>query len=268
MASRTAVVTILQRGVGKEAAADVIGTSGALSWMFDGFDLADTLQTGFVLIVAFALGTLIGAERQYRQRNAGLRTNVLVALGAASFVHLGLALNGHAGAVQVLAYVVSGVGFLGAGVIMREGGEVRGLNTAATLWGSAAVGAACGAHYIGQAIVVTGLVLAGNTLLRPLVNAINRAPLDEGATEASYEVRAVVRTVDVMAARDLLVETLEAAHYPVRDVSVEERGADVSELVAELVSNTIEPDEVEAAIDALQASPLVVQASWTSATSD
>ncbi len=236
--------------------------------MMDGLDLADTLQTAFVLLVAFALGTLIGAERQYRQRNAGLRTNVLVALGAASFVHLGIELNGHAGATTVVAYVVSGVGFLGAGVIMREGGEVRGLNTAATLWGSAAVGAACGAHYIGQALVVTTLVLAGNTLLRPLVNAINRAPLDESATEASYEVRAVVDNGDVMEARDLLVETLEAAHYPVRDVSVEERGPDESELVAELVANTIDAAEIEAAIRTLEASELISQASWTSATSD
>lgn len=236
--------------------------------MTDGLDLADTLQTAFVLIVAFALGTLIGAERQYRQRNAGLRTNVLVALGAASFVHLGVELNGHAGATTVVAYVVSGVGFLGAGVIMREGGEVRGLNTAATLWGSAAVGAACGAHYIGQALVVTLLVLAGNTLLRPLVNAINRAPLDESTTEASYEVRAVVDNGDVMEARDLLVETLEAAHYPVRDVSVEERGPDESELVAELVPNTIDAEEIEAAIRTLEASALISQASWTSATSD
>lgn len=236
--------------------------------MIDAMDLGDTLQTAFVLIVAFALGTLIGAERQYRQRNAGLRTNVLVALGAASFVHLGVELNGHPGAVQVVAYVVSGVGFLGAGVIMREGGEVRGLNTAATLWGSAAVGAACGAHYIGQAVVVTVLVLAGNTLLRPLVNAINRTPLDEAATEASYEVRAVVDNADVMEARDLLIETLEAAHYPVRDVSVEERGADESEIVAELVANTIDPAEIEAAIRQLEASDLVGQASWTATTSD
>ena len=236
--------------------------------MIDALDLGDTLQTAFVLAVAFALGTLIGAERQYRQRNAGLRTNVLVALGAASFVHLGVDLNGSAGAVQVVAYVVSGVGFLGAGVIMREGGEVRGLNTAATLWGSAAVGAACGAHRVGQAVLVTALVLAGNTLLRPLVNAINRAPLDESTTEASYEVRAVVDNGDVMEARDLLIETLEAAHYPVRDVSVEERRSDESELVAELVPNTIDPAEIEAAIRQLEASDLVSRASWTSTTSD
>jgi putative Mg2+ transporter-C (MgtC) family protein len=85
------------------------------------------------------LGGLIGFERQYRQRTAGLRTNVLVALGAAIFVDIANNLSGADGAVRVIAYVVSGIGFLGAGVIMRQEGNIHGLNTA-TLWCSAAVG--------------------------------------------------------------------------------------------------------------------------------
>ncbi len=113
---------------------------------------------------------------------------------------------------------------------MREGKEVRGLNTAATLWCSAAVGAFSGAELFGNAVLMAILVLAGNTLLRPLVNAINRAPLDEAHVEASYEVRIVVDNTDVMRGRDLLLEALEKAHYPVRDVLVEERGATESEL--------------------------------------
>jgi putative Mg2+ transporter-C (MgtC) family protein len=99
---------------------------------------------------------------------------VLVALGAAAFVDLAMQLHGADGAVRVIAYVVSGIGFLGAGVIMKEGTNVRGLNTAATLWSSAAVGSCAGADMIAQAIALTFFVLAGNTLLRPLVNAINR----------------------------------------------------------------------------------------------
>ena len=90
---------------------------------------------------------------------------------------------------RIIAYVVSGVGFLGAGVIMKQGSNVWGLNTAATLWCSAGVGACAGADLAFEAIALTGFVLAGNTLLRPLVNAINRAPIDEAATEAIYEVR-------------------------------------------------------------------------------
>jgi putative Mg2+ transporter-C (MgtC) family protein len=98
------------------------------------FQSADFLDTLVSLTTAFILGTLIGAERQYRLRTAGLRTNVLVAVGAAAFVDLAMHLADSDGAVRVIAYVVSGIGFLGAGVIMKEGMNVRGLNTAATLW--------------------------------------------------------------------------------------------------------------------------------------
>jgi len=101
-------------------------------------DLASFYDTLVSLAAAFILGGLIGFERQYRQRTAGLRTNVLVAVGAAVFVDMANRLYGHEGAIHVVGYVVSGIGFLGAGVIMREEGNVRGLNTAATLWGSAA----------------------------------------------------------------------------------------------------------------------------------
>src|SRR5215468_6508587 len=157
--------------------------------MLHSFTSGDFFDSFVSLFAAFVLGTLIGAERQYRQRSGGLRTNVLVAVGAAAFVDIAQHLNGNPGATQVIAYVVSGVGFLGAGVIMKEGSNVWGLNTAATLWCSAAVGACAGADLAAEAIALTAFVLAGNTLLRPLVNAINRAPLKESGTEAIYEVR-------------------------------------------------------------------------------
>src|ERR1700693_2587976 len=139
------------------------------------------LHTLVALAVAFVLGTGIGFERQWRQRNAGLRTNVLVAVGAAAFSDLGLRLTGTEGATQIIAYVVSGIGFLGAGVILKDGTNIRGLNTAATLWCSAAVGAFAGSALLTEAIALTLFVLAGNTLLRPLVNYINRRPIDERA---------------------------------------------------------------------------------------
>src|SRR6201991_4187682 len=133
------------------------------------FQIADFADTLVSLFTAFVLGTLIGAERQYRQRTAGLRTNVLVCVGAAAFVDLANRLTGPEGSVRVIAYVVSGIGFLGAGAIMKEGMNVRGLNTAATLWSCAAVGACAGADMVVQSAAVTLFVLAGNTLLRPLV---------------------------------------------------------------------------------------------------
>ena len=232
------------------------------------FDLWEFLNSTLSLLFAFVLGTLIGAERQYRQRTAGLRTNVLVAVGASAFVDMGMRLGAQAGAVQITAYVVSGVGFLGAGVIMKEGMNIRGLNTAATLWCSAAVGAFAGADLLGEAVLLAAVVLAGNTLLRPLVNLINRTPIDERSGEATYEVRATTDTSKLPRARELLQDQLEAAHDPVRNIEVEERGDEQVELVATLVSTAIEPDEIDAVIKALEASGTVSRAAWTASATD
>src|ERR1700744_5012725 len=153
-----------------------------------GLDLSLSLDTLARLGAAFVLGGLIGLERQVRQRNAGLRTMVLVSVGTAAFVHLGDRLAAAGGEASIVSYVVSGIGFLGAGVIMKEGTQVRGLNTAATLWSTAAVGAFAGAGLLGEATAVPIFVLAGNPLLRPLVDYANRRPIKPGETEALYQV--------------------------------------------------------------------------------
>src|SRR6201996_7071014 len=168
------------------------------------FQLYDFLDTLVSLFTAFVLGTLIGAERQYRQRSAGLRTNVLVCVGAAAFVDLANRINGAEGSVRVIAYVVSGIGFLGAGAIMKEGMNVRGLNTAATLWATAAVGACAGADMVADSAALTLFVLAGNTLLRPLVNAIDRIPLSESSSEATYELSVTTNAKRAAEVRDAL----------------------------------------------------------------
>src|SRR5258706_10526186 len=208
------------------------------------FQTADFIDTLVSLSAAFVLGTLIGAERQYRLRSAGLRTNVLVAVGAAAFVDLAMHLAAADGAVRVIAYVVSGIGFLGAGVIMKEGTNVRGLNTAATLWASAAVGSCAGADMLAQAAALTVFVLAGNTLLRPLVNAINRSPLDERSSEATYYFKLAVTPEALPGMRDHLVERLERAKYPVADLEVVELCDDLLEIVAKLVSPANVPGDL------------------------
>jgi putative Mg2+ transporter-C (MgtC) family protein len=232
------------------------------------FQIHDFIDTLVSLTAAFVLGTLIGAERQYRQRNAGLRTNVLVAVGAAAFVDLAMHLTGTDGAVRVIAYVVSGIGFLGAGVIMKQGMDVRGLNTAATLWASAAVGSCAGADMVAQAAVLTVFVLAGNTLLRPLVNAINRIPLDEKASEATYYFKLAVTTEALPAMRDQLVERLENAKYPVADIEIVETGDDLLEIVAKLVSTAVDPNELNAVVGDLQHQAGVRHATWEVSTAD
>jgi putative Mg2+ transporter-C (MgtC) family protein len=231
---------------------------------FQSYDFLDTLVS---LTAAFVLGTLIGAERQYRLRTAGLRTNVLVAVGAAAFVDLAMHLTTADGAVRVISYVVSGIGFLGAGVIMKEGTNVRGLNTAATLWASAAVGCCAGADMLAQAAALTLFVLAGNTLLRPLVNAINRAPIDEQASEATYSVKLLVNEDAAASLRDQLVERLEAAKYPVAEIEEIERG-DLQEIVATLVSTAVEAKELDLVVSELQQKRGVRHATWESSTKD
>ncbi len=232
------------------------------------FTVPDFLDSLVSLFAAFVLGGLIGAERQYRQRGGGLRTHVLVAVGASTFVDIGMHLNGNVGATQIIAYVVSGVGFLGAGVIMKQGNNVWGLNTAATLWCSAAVGACAGADLAFEAIALTGFVLAGNTLLRPLVNAINRAPLDQAATEAIYEVRMTTNGDDLDDARELLRSALEAADYPLRDIEVVEREQGGTELVATLLGTSANPEELDAIVTRLEGNPLVQNAGWSLRTTD
>lgn len=232
------------------------------------FQLADFADTLVSLTTAFVLGTLIGAERQYRQRTAGLRTNVLVAVGAAAFVDLAMNLADADGAVRVIAYVVSGIGFLGAGVIMKQGMDVRGLNTAATLWASAAVGSCAGADMIAQAAALTVFVIAGNTMLRPLVNAINRIPLNEKALEATYYFKLAVAADALPDMRDRLVEKLETAKYSVADIDVVEIGDDILEIAAKLVATAVDPNELNTVATDLQHLPGVRHATWEVSTTE
>jgi len=226
------------------------------------FQIADFLDTLVSLAVAFVLATLIGAERQYRQRTAGLRTNVLVAVGAAAYVDLAMHLAGPDGGVRVIAYVVSGIGFLGAGVIMKQGMDVRGLNTAATLWASAAVGSCAGADMAAQSVALTIFVLAGNTLLRPLVNAIDRIPLNERTSEATYEIGITTDARRAGAVRDVMNERLEAALYPVRETRIVFHSDDNVEVAAVLVPLAVEPAELDAVVAELSKVPGVSHATW------
>ena len=213
-------------------------------------------------------GGLIGFERQVRQRTAGLRTNTLVAVGAGVFVDMANRLGGHEGAVHVVAYVVSGIGFLGAGAIMKEGANITGLNTAATLWGSAAVGACAGADLIGEALVAALFVLASNTLLRPVVNRINRRPVNEESSEATYRVYVICQRGAQPEVREHLVELLDAASYPVRDVDQHAFGQSDAEIEATLYATAVDAEELDRVIVQVEARPGVQQAFWNASADD
>ena len=165
----------------------------------------------FALRVAAALtlGAMIGAERQLRQRMAGLRTNALVSVGASLFVMVSVLEGDSAGHMRIAAQVVSGIGFLGAGVIMREGMTVRGLNTAATLWCSAAIGVLCGLGFALEAAIGTGFVLVANLVLRHLAQRINAHGSEAGIeTESIYRVTAVCEAEQEVQVRKLMLRLI------------------------------------------------------------
>jgi putative Mg2+ transporter-C (MgtC) family protein len=123
----------------------------------------------FRLGSALLMGATVGMERQWRQRIAGTRTNALVAAGASSFVMCAFMVrDANRYEAQIVSYVVSGVGFLGAGVIFKDAGGIRGLNTAATIWCSAAIGAICGLGNPLHALILAVAVLVTNVVLRRL----------------------------------------------------------------------------------------------------
>ncbi|QWD62980.1 MgtC/SapB family protein [Polynucleobacter sp. MWH-UH25E] len=231
-------------------------------------NLISLADTAFSLSAAFIFGGLIGLERQYRQRTAGLRTNILVALGAAIFVDAGNRLTGHDGAVHVMAYVVSGIGFLGAGVIMREEGNVRGINTAATLWASGAVGACAGADLILEAGLATAFILAANTLLRPVVSFINKQPLDTISVEVTNSVYIITPKHAQKHALKQFIQTLEEAGYQTQDVQVHQFGSDDVEIQAVLTASAVDGDEMDKLIAKIADQEFVTQAFWSPSTTD
>jgi putative Mg2+ transporter-C (MgtC) family protein len=224
----------------------------------------DLAHAGLNLLVAACLGAAIGLERQWRQRLAGLRTNTLVALGAAIFVTYSHVLSDDAGSARMAAQVVSGIGFLGAGVIFKEGLNVRGLNTAATLWCSAAVGLLAGEGFALYGLMAAVLVIGANTVLRPIVHAINRQPVDSTEEEQHYLV-----TIDCRAARaaDIRAELVrEVAGVPdlrfseLDSAFVEDRGR--VELTATVTSHKRRELALEAIVGKFSEMDGVIRAAW------
>jgi putative Mg2+ transporter-C (MgtC) family protein len=217
--------------------------------------------------IALTLGALVGLERQWRQRMAGLRTNALVALGAALFELLAVQLTAIQGVdpTRIAAYVVSGIGFLGAGVILRDGVSVRGINTAATIWCSAAVGVLAGAGYIIQAVTGAVLVVAAHLLLRPVARRIDKMPTgSEIEVETLYRFRAICRSADEAHIRALAVQALTRDDFVLRAVGSEDldAGGGLVEVTAELQRYGRDDVALEAAVSRLSLEPSVSAVTW------
>lgn len=213
------------------------------------------------MAVALTCGAVIGSERQVRQRMAGLRTNALVALGACGFVVFSQLVEHDASPSRVAAQVVSGIGFLGAGIIFRDGFNVHGLNTAATLWCSAAVGVLAGLGAWPFAILMMGMVVFVNLGLRPLVKWLKRNT--KAGVQVARAYRVVLTTAPSAEAdmRALLLRTLALGGLHLQEVSVQVI-ENAIEIHASVTGEDMPDLAAEQAVQRMAAEPGVMRVRW------
>src|SRR5262249_30694915 len=154
-------------------------------------------------------GLLIGVERELRHHDAGLRTNALVCLGAALFVSLARMVDNEGSPTRVAGQVVSGIGFLAGGVIIRDGFSIRGLTTAATLWCTAAIGTLAGSGFLIAATVGTSIVLILHLTLRPMSAWLNAQAKMYTQVEAGYQIRVVCGLGEEPAIREKILTAIQ-----------------------------------------------------------
>ncbi|SEB81214.1 putative Mg2+ transporter-C (MgtC) family protein [Rhizobiales bacterium GAS188] len=222
----------------------------------------DLTNAVLCLALALLLGSAIGFERQLNQKMAGLRTNALVALGSCGFVVFS-GMVGQGDPTRIAAQVVSGIGFLGAGVILREGINVHGLNTAATLWCSAMVGTFAGGGFLGASVAAAGFVVVANLLLRPLVRQINSRVLISTNVETHYTVEITCKGTEEAHMRSLLSHSLSQSGLGLRRIdSVDVADTSKVAVTAQAVADRRNDTALEQIVGRLSLEPYVTAASW------
>jgi len=183
--------------------------------------MPDPTHFAIRVLVGGLLGAAIGFERQWRQRGAGMHTSALVAIGAALFALLGVV--GSDKESRILANIVTGVGFLAGGVILRQGASITGLNTAATIWATAAVGALVGVGQFAHACMGAAGILAFNLVLQPLVElADSRAVVyQERHGRKGYRIHAICDDGDTDDVRAAIVDAVTASKLDLRSITSE-----------------------------------------------
>lgn len=233
---------------------------------------ADTVELFLRVASALGLGAAIGLERQWRSRMAGIRTNALVSGGSALFVVLGavgVGDNPIADPTRVAAQVVSGIGFLGAGVILRDGLNIRGLNTAATLWCSAAIGSLSGFGLYWMAAFGAAAIVASNTALRPVSRFVarRRAP-EDNPVSATGQVLAhylfEVRTTDKneQRIRALVLQATNGPGLSLRSIETLTKKNSQIAFRAEVAADTAEGPALERALQQISLDPKVLAVRW------
>ena len=197
------------------------------------------------LLIVVVLAGAVGLERELRDQEAGLRTHMLVGLGAALFIIVGnfswseLDFGNQVGIVldpsRVVAYVITGIGFLGAGTIIKHGNNIKGLTTAASLWVVAAIGVAVGAGDYALGVVATAIVLLSLWPLRVIANALgiraNRTHRLELELEPGGSVAAVIAQLEAQGAQTTSATVTEEPDARRLELVVLQSGPDLARLV-------------------------------------
>ena len=213
------------------------------------------------ILLAVLLGFLIGLERQITGHTAGIRINVLISMGSCLFLMFPI-ITGSEKVYRIASYIVSGVGFLCSGVIFKDGGTVRGLNTAATLWCTAAIGVLASSGYFLLASAATGTLILSNLLFRPLSMKV-RPVTGWEESEKLYRISITCREAKETDIRALLINgntsrTLYLNHLDSGDVV-----GDKVEVIAEYCSvGNAQNQVLEGIVRQALKLPEVVSAGW------
>ena len=222
--------------------------------------------TRFVLDIfaSLVMGVAIGLERQYRQHPAGLRTNALVCVGAALFVSLSRLVSPDSSPTRIAAQVVSGIGFLGGGVIIREGFTVRGMNTAATVWCSAAVGSLSGAGFVPHGLIGTVTILALHLGLRPISHWIDTRMKTAVHVETVYEFRVVCQVSHEGIIRTILLRHVGSnPRMTIQRISTEDaERSDQAAVIAHIYSMERNDRAMEDLMSRINIEPSVTAVRW------
>ena len=209
------------------------------------------------LLICFILSILIGLERQLRHRMVGLRTNVLVCIGAFLFVYLSFGINA-SDKTRIAAQVVSGIGFLGAGVILRDGNKIKGLNTAATLWCVAAIGTLCASGLVIEATIGTVFVLISNIILR-IISLLVMEKIKASSKE-KYTIRINCKKDKEEKVRTNFAKTIDKNDLVLTSFEKSEITEDEIKLKAIIITSI--PSKVEIVINKISTDPGVISITW------
>ncbi|MBP9186815.1 MAG: MgtC/SapB family protein [Bacteroidia bacterium] len=212
------------------------------------------------LLLAFVLGTIIGLERQWQHKIAGIKTNALVAGGAALFILVAQKVGGDSsGAARVAANIVTGIGFLGAGVMMRNGSNITGINTAATIWCSSAIGALAGLGFWYESLIGTAFIVTGNILLRPIGNRIDNRITQIKESGNIYLLKISVKQFSSIEIKQALIDAIKNEST----LHISTLKTDVNNLIiAEIHSLDRRQTDIENVVTTLSTKTEITQIGW------